>query len=174
MIGMPYDRDGAPHLALIVGTGTARAASRIWMRTGRVSYPIALWIPKWNEPELCAVRGRDGRRLADCAGMGGRGDAGHARNGRRAGEKLSGVTADGGDGRSAAGGRRIHGGRREAQAAAGFLARVNALGETLFAVATTMRRLNGGRQFSGFVPGRTARGSSISTRTAACWAPARL
>ena len=41
----------------------------------------------------------------------------------------------GGDGCSGAGGR-IRGGRRTEAAAAGFLARVNALGETLFAVAT--------------------------------------
>ena len=72
-------------------------------------------IPKGNGG-LCAVRGwQRPPRLGGLRGRGGRGDAGHARNGRRAGENPA-FRRDGGggDGRSAAGGR-FHGGRREAR-----------------------------------------------------------
>ena len=114
MTGMPYDRDGAPHLALIVEHRGRRVLRCGFGRGRRLAQRRGIF--KGNGG-LCAVRGwQRPPRLGGLIARAGRaGDAGHARNGRRAGENPA-FRRDGrgGDGRSAAGGR-IRGGRREAR-----------------------------------------------------------
>ena len=54
MIGMPYDRDGVPHLALIVEHGDGACCVADLDADGRLAQ--GAWIPEGNGG-LCAVRG---------------------------------------------------------------------------------------------------------------------
>ena len=133
MIGMPYDRDGAPHLALIVEHGDGACCVADLDADGRLAQGAGF--PKGTAGFAPCVDGSGRLVSADCAG----GEAGvmlvtPGTDDAPVRIPLSGVTAEAAtavlaleDGSTVVGGKRGGG---------GFLARINALGETLFAVAT--------------------------------------
>lgn len=148
MIGMPYDRDGAPHLALIVEHGDGACCVADLDADGRLAQGAGF--PKGTAGFAPCVDGSGRLVSADCAG----GEAGvmlvtPGTDDAPVRIPLSGVTAEAAtavlaleDGSTVVGGKRGGG---------GFLARVNALGETLFAVATDAPLERLAANSSGFV-----------------------
>lgn len=148
MIGMPYDRDGAPHLALIVEHGDGACCVADLDADGRLAQGAGF--PKGTAGFAPCVDGSGRLVSADCAG----GEAGvmlvtPGTDDAPVRIPLSGVTAEAAtavlpleDGSTVVGGKRVGG---------GFLARVNALGETLFAVATDAPLERLAANSSGFV-----------------------
>lgn len=168
---MPYDRDGAPHLALIVEHGDGACCVADLDADGRLAQGAGF--PKGTAGFAPCVDGSGCLVSADCAG----GEAGvmlvtPGTDDAPVRIPLSGVTAEAATAVLPAGGR-VHGWSAGSAAAAGFLARINALGETLFAVATDAPLERLAANSSGFVGAGRRAGSSISTRTAACWAAGR-
>ena len=148
MIGMPYDRDGAPHLALIVEHRDGACCVADLDADGRLAQGAGF--PKGTAGFAPCVDGSGRLVSADCAG----GEAGvmlvtPGTDDAPVRIPLSGVTAEAAtavlpleDGSTVVGGKRGGG---------GFLARVNALGETLFAVATDAPLERLAANSSGFV-----------------------
>lgn len=148
MTGMPYDRDGAPHLALIVEHGDGACCVADLDADGRLAQGAGF--PKGTAGFAPCVDGSGRLVSADCAG----GEAGvmlvtPGTDDAPVRIPLSGVTVEAAtavlpleDGSAVVGGKRGGG---------GFLARVNALGETLFAVATDAPLERLAANSSGFV-----------------------
>ncbi|MFR8177857.1 MAG: hypothetical protein ACLVB5_12605 [Christensenellales bacterium] len=161
MTGMPYDRGGAPHLALIVEHGDGACCVADLDADGRLAQGAGF--PEGTAGFAPCVDGSGCLVSADCAG----GEAGvmlvtPGTDDAPVRIPLSGVTAEAAtavlaleDGSTVVGGKRGGG---------GFLARVNALGETLFAVATDAPLDNvAGRQSAG-LSGRMRRAARLFRR----------
>ena len=170
MTGMPYDRDGAPHLALIVEHRDGACCVADLDADGRLAQGAGF--SKGTAGFAPCVDGSSRLVSADCAGGGagvmlvtpGTDDA-------PVRIPLSGVTAEAAtavlpleDGSAVVG--------RGSAAAVGFSPASTRWAKRCSPWRRT-RRLNGWPPIRAGLSGRTARGSSISTRTAACWAAGR-